>query len=819
MIANPDVVAKTLNLKNVGSQYQGACPVCGGHDRFWITKQGKYGCRQCSDNTALTKAVKDAGGDLPDSPNYQRDRGLHEAHTIDFRQADNSKASSGSITPTRYGKKINTHLAIDRQSATAVKAFNASGQLSLGFKSTPAERAIELPPAAVKAEGSQAYGTPVDPDGHHYVKLKKMRSEDCYIGSVPEFGGKLSLVIPIRTHDGVVVGYQAIDTEQDSGDKFQRRNNRGFDKSGVAVSLASKSVGDLAGKKSYLVEGWATGLALINSGFHAVWMLDANHLAQNAKRLAATYPDVEFIVAADNDEAGIKAAKESGLAWVVPPEDGQDFWDLYATEGSLGVIQATQSVIDAKAIAPQRHAVTCSQMESVVYEQPNAVANGQRNQGKLQIGLGGRFDFKDWIYITTDEVFRNIRTGVENRKPAFDLAYSQFVPKHIDGQVKASDYVVKYLQQVVERSIYLPSKGEVFSAGKSSKVMCCNRYITANIPDVPDDWKGHQSWQLLDKHLKLLLPDDWKLLLQWMAHNVQLTGEKIRWAPLIKGAEGDGKSTLGYALSAVMGYENVSIINPEEIIGNFTGWSDNAAVGVIEEIKIPSAKKQEVMNKLKPVITNSQISVERKGKDSYNAPNCCNYIALTNHEDAISIDHRDRRWAVLFTPYETRDDVDAAMGGDYFSVLYEAIDNNAGAIRGWLLNVDLTGFDALKPPSMTQAKQQMIQSSKSDSLQAVEEVIRLGAVGVSADVISTQHLNDALRNNGDRELTTSYAAKVMDEAGYVKFDQPLKWDGGKRTVYISKALSEALKGSKAEVQRVSVREKLNISEQENRFGS
>ena len=41
---------------------------------------------------------------------------------------------------------------------------------------------------------------------------------------------------------------------------------------------------------------------------------------------------------------------------------------------------------------------------------------------------------------------------------------------------------------------------------------------------------------------------DRKLLLSWMAHIVQ-TGGRSNWAPVIQGAEGDGKTTIGVALA------------------------------------------------------------------------------------------------------------------------------------------------------------------------------------------------------------------------------------------------------------------------------
>lgn len=364
MIANPEAVAKTLSLKSVGSQWQGACPVCGGHDRFWITKQGKYGCRQCSYNRELTKVLKSAGAELPDSSAYRSN--ISQQPVVAERQPkalaySPREAFRGSLGHAAYEKRINTTSAVHQSRASFSEPEDTSAPVSLKLEPTPIERKVELPSATLTPTGTRS-----NPENSTYVKFKGMRSEDCYIARVPEFNMKQSLIIPVRTHDGVIIGYQAISDQKDANGKFQRRYNKGCDRSGVAVSMSSQMIGELSGQTAYLVEGWATGLALVNSGFHAVWMLDSNHLCQNAMRLANTYPDVEFIVAADNDQVGLYAAKESGLVWCVPPKEGQDFWDLYAVEGALAVrnvLDPCGSPQEAKFASPSPVVSTISEAE------------------------------------------------------------------------------------------------------------------------------------------------------------------------------------------------------------------------------------------------------------------------------------------------------------------------------------------------------------------------------------------------------------------------------------------------------------------------
>lgn len=61
---NAEVWAARLgNLKRVGQQWQGPCPICGGEDRFWVKADGGYGCRQCQpgkDNPDAARAIERA---------------------------------------------------------------------------------------------------------------------------------------------------------------------------------------------------------------------------------------------------------------------------------------------------------------------------------------------------------------------------------------------------------------------------------------------------------------------------------------------------------------------------------------------------------------------------------------------------------------------------------------------------------------------------------------------------------------------------------------------------------------------------------------
>ena len=110
-----------------------------------------------------------------------------------------------------------------------------------------------------------------------------------------------------------------------------------FDK-GMSQEAAFSPVGGKPEGQTYICEGWATA-ASVNActGRPAVFALNGGNLPKVAEALTEAFPDVSFVVAADNDEAGIKAAEASGLPYKAPRRAGDDWNDVHQREGALSV--------------------------------------------------------------------------------------------------------------------------------------------------------------------------------------------------------------------------------------------------------------------------------------------------------------------------------------------------------------------------------------------------------------------------------------------------------------------------------------------------
>ena len=265
------------------------------------------------------------------------------------------------------------------------------------------------------------------------------------------------------------------------------------------------------------------------------------------------------------------------------------------------------------------------------------------------------------------------------------------------------------------------------------------------------------------------------MLLSVCAHNVQHPGQKIRWAPYVHGVPGDGKSFFSELMAVAMGGQNVRILNGSTLESNFTDWAIGSALVVIEEMKQHGRNRHDIMNRVKPMITNSSIDVHPKGKASYTAPNVSNYIIFSNYLDGAPVDAGDRRYMFLSSELTTEAAEQMTKEG-YFKRLFDAIHKHPGAIRKWLLSVEIhSEFDPNGRAPDTIVKKTVIEMSKSDFEAAAEDLIEKGAEGVCSDVISSAHFTRAFSHLEEVPSTTRVNT-MLTQLGF-RFAVRKKWRG------------------------------------------
>jgi hypothetical protein len=175
-------------------------------------------------------------------------------------------------------------------------------------------------------------------------------------------------------------------------------------------------------------------------------------------------------------------------------------------------------------------------------------------------------------------------------------------------------------------------------------------------------------------HLSRILPveRDRAILWAFMAQCVQRPGIKVKWSVVVQSGEGIGKTLFQYIMQAALGLSYVHSPAAKELTdggGKFNGWMRNKLMIIINEVK--SDEKRELVEVMKPWITDERIEMQNKGADQDMADNPTNWLMFTNHKDAIPVTANGRRYAVMYSALQTKDDkLKLGMDGRYMSGLY-----------------------------------------------------------------------------------------------------------------------------------------------------
>lgn len=275
----------------------GACPVCGGKDRFRFDNQGGRGtwlCNQCGAGDGLNLVEK--------------------ALAVSAREAAAKVAEVAGILPepapaavqdTAEDKARAQAAAATRARALAAAAASRTGNAYLASKGLQDEQALTL-------------------------------AEGLHCGGIRFAAG--DVLVPLTGTDGESVNVQLISA---AGDKRTLP--------GGQVRGTHHLCGTPDGSTLWLTEGYATGLTVHRLTGQAVYVaLSANNLPALAKQLRQSFPDALMLIAADRDDNGTgqlkaeDAAKACGGKAALPPVAG-DWNDVWQAQGDI----ATQAMLAA----------------------------------------------------------------------------------------------------------------------------------------------------------------------------------------------------------------------------------------------------------------------------------------------------------------------------------------------------------------------------------------------------------------------------------------------------------------------------------------
>lgn len=370
---------------------------------------------------------------------------------------------------------------------------------------------------------------------------------------------------------------------------------------------------------------------------------------------------------------------------------------------------------------------------------------------------------KEWVYDLPADKFFSLESKIHITQQAFDAVNNRkaFTKEDklngLDGPSrKASDLALnKYHIPTVIGVRYMPGQEDVFvEAGDTF----ANSYSERGVPDMPKVSemlpRDLRNIKIVMRHFSHLLPDpdESRMLIDFISYIVQHPGEKIKYSVFLQGVEGDGKSFLAMMVRAIIGPRNARMMNASILESPFTGWAEGQCVVAIEEIRLLSHNRYDIMNAIKPFASNEIVSVHPKGREPYDIANTSNYFLFSNFQDAMPLAKDDRRYLVLFSQWQSKDALMEFMRQepDYYEDLYTAIGQSAGALRRHFMDHEQSpDFAPHKPAPLTAARARMINQARSDFIRALHDLIENdGRPGLSNELLDFSLMTSEMHNRG-----------------------------------------------------------------------
>jgi hypothetical protein len=386
---------------------------------------------------------------------------------------------------------------------------------------------------------------------------------------------------------------------------------------------------------------------------------------------------------------------------------------------------------------------------------------------------------KGFVYVMADSTFFHQPSGTSLSRQAFNDAHARQVLTRRDvlegrayPEVPPAEFALNVVQiPIAMARMYMPDQPELFNV---NSVPHANTYIAKDVPEVPLvlSRAERSDVERVKRHFAHLMEDEREraIAISWFAYLVQ-TGRRANFALMIQGVESDGKTWFRHLMAAVLGPRNVGILNGSILKSDFNSWAEGKQINVAEEVRLIGHNRHDILNQIKPLITNSTVLIHPKGKSPYEVPNTAAYLLLTNYRDALPVGDNDSRYFIVMSRWQVKAKLDAWRQENprYYPELYRAIGRSDGAIRGWLLGYELhLEFDPAARAPESIGRSYMTEVTKSEDRQGIDATLAESRrPDLCRALLSTTALTDALAEMEDEIVpVTRTLNKALLEMGF-----------------------------------------------------
>lgn len=343
--------------------------------------------------------------------------------------------------------------------------------------------------------------------------------------------------------------------------------------------------------------------------------------------------------------------------------------------------------------------------------------------------------------------YLDLKTGAFSSTRAFNDRYS-----HITKDVTPHTKLAKdELTRKVQVAAYLPGSPDLFQTLENGQE-AVNLWKPSGLQPVDGDCEA------IHLHLMKILPDEEvrNHFLDVLAFMTQHPGQKVTHAFVLTGKQGTGKSLLFELVKKLFGNHNCRTIESNSLGMRFNAHISNVQLLIVEELW--TAERRDTYNAIKTLITARTMSVEEKNIPVFEARTPDFIMGTSNHDIPITLEAGDRRFLIYDSPMEPQ-------GRGYYERLSSSVEQEAGAFLKHLISRNLSTFNPNKAPPLTQAKAEIIGSSRSQVTQEVEALIEENAPVFWRDIVSLNDVRTELQKRLGKTPTLNEVKSALKALG------------------------------------------------------
>jgi hypothetical protein len=348
------------------------------------------------------------------------------------------------------------------------------------------------------------------------------------------------------------------------------------------------------------------------------------------------------------------------LKWANSENDSDDakFWDLWHRP-------IKDNAVGRRTMGSWGWLMDASEEPEVVEKKKSAVVLDDEEVARWAVADGLFYDRKRRRFVATEQMLNIWK----------DEELLDHKGKALKARNERHGAILERLEGF-DGVIFAPQRGEVVRdeelVGGKWEARPGTQWVNSwERPWVPDGVGNADRWV---EHIQRCYPDDWEVIVDFCAWQIQHPGEKIGWVVVLVGPQGSGKDTILYPVIRSLRHAARDNVPFRSLASDFNEWPLEKTFVVFQEAhKMRKIEMADIEEKLKTIIAAPPYTmrINPKGRTEHDIMNVVNAAITTNNLDGLHISVNDRRYFVSVTDEVPGDEA-------YFRGLWKWLDDEGG---------------------------------------------------------------------------------------------------------------------------------------------